>query len=449
MERINPGLIDTLFQTALKHVLLIHRDLLQIYLGKLPLNISYKLIDCSIQLKTIDKFSTLIKYWPSSLFDVANLNNNLSKEHYALIFNKLNENTVKNINEFNFVGKLIWKFGHYKPTENSFTELFLNFILKINQSDCSSIKYPVAKTKSFHDALSYSLTFNKESTKIATDGICRNSKDVEKAITMHIEFVVDHQTLDKIMTVLRNQEGNPSIRLNIVCYYFRGINQSNICKILQMAEKTVLFGIDFGFSALSNKQILSVCQALGKCIQLKNLTWYYGNLTREKFHMISECISMLPSLRYMDLSMNYKLFLELEESTLLPFESITSLILSGCGIDQNIIRCFTTSINSFKNVRLLDLSCNQNLRKAGVDLVNFIQAISMNLQYLDIMSCNLKSKTLFSLCECFSESKQLNVLKLWENNSTLEYFQQYLYPCLKNVLLLKEFPPLFVNNNQY
>ena len=97
---------DTLFNTTLSYILKINRDLFQLYLQKLPLNIFYKLVECSIQLENIDKFATLIKYWPSTLFDAAKIRNSLKKDHYAVIFNKIKENTVENVTEFDFVGKL-------------------------------------------------------------------------------------------------------------------------------------------------------------------------------------------------------------------------------------------------------------------------------------------------------------------------------------------------------
>ena len=438
---------DTLFNTTLNYILKINRDLFQLYLQKLPLNIFYKLVECSIQLENIDKFATLIKYWPSTLFDAAKIRNSLKKDHYAVIFNKIKENTVENVTEFDFVGKSISKFGHQnKSKENLFTELFLNFIFEIKKRTypkrCSAKR---VKTKSYQDALR-SAVLNKE---VAQKSDCREYEKIikysRKTMTMRIELVVEYENLDRIISVLTLQE--EFIKLKIVCYYFRGIISTNICKILQMADKAHLLSIDLGFSVISNKQTVDVCEALGKCVQLTNLTWNYGDLNWEKFEIISNCISMMSHLNSLNLSLNYKLFSKIESfATQLPFESITSLILTGCGINKHIIKYFSTSINLFMNLQFLDLSSNQNLRKAGKDLVSFIQAISCNIQYLNIMDCNLKSKTLFSICRCFVGSKQLNVLKIEQIDSTEEYFRKNLYPCLKDALFLKEFPPVIVNN---
>ena len=443
MEWKNP---DTLFYTALYHVLKVDRDLFQIYLQKLPLNILYKLIECSIQLENIGKFASLIIYWPTSLFDAARLNNSLSKEHYALIFNKINENSVENITEFDFVGKSILKLDHQcKSAGNLFTKLFLNFIFETKNSPQKYSSKKV-KTKSYQDALRLAVV-NKE-VKVESNNYEKIKKS-RKVITMRIELIVEYENLDRVITLLKIQEENPLIELKIVSYYFRGVISTNICKILQMADKAPLLNVDLGFSVISKKQTLDVCQALGKCVQLVGLTWNYGDLNWEKFEMISDCISMMSHLNFLNLSQNYKLFSEIENftTTQLPFESITRLILTGCGIDKNAIKYFSASIKSFLNVRFLDLSSNRNLAKAGKDLVSFIQTISCNIQHLNIMDCNLKSKTLLSICTCFTGSKQLNVLKLEQADSTEEHFRQYLYPCLKDATFLKEFPPVIVNEN--
>lgn len=437
MNKLNNGTIVSLFDAALKCLMSTMKDLLPYYLEIMPSKVSYKLIDLSVELKKIDTFAICIQHWPLTNFDVTNLRNDLSEDHYALIFNKLRDNSVKKITKFDFVGELIWKFGHYNKVDKTFTEFLLNYILKNKQeSSCS-----IAKSRSFQDALKHCLSVNKKLPPKEEVNVSKQNA-LKKTIQMHIQIVVEYQILDELMIVLRNQHNeNPTVRLIISCYFFRWTNSTNICKIIQLTDKSELHGIDLGFSAMSNNQVFDVCEALGKCSQLKNLTWHYGNLKETDFHALSECISMLPKLNYLDLSMNHALFSKLKESDPIPFETLTSLILSGCGIDRSTMSAFATSCNTFQSIRLLDLSYNKALRKSKKSLVHFIQSIAAKLQYLDLMHCNIKSKTLSAICESFVESKQLSVLKLWKNDSSLEYFQDVLYPALKNQSL-KEFPPI-------